>query len=68
MSNYLGIIGGSGLYEMEGLTDIESRKVLTPFGDPSDEILTGILGDTRGTARGTESCLPRSITAPTSLP
>jgi 5'-methylthioadenosine phosphorylase len=47
MSNYLGIIGGSGLYEMEGLTDIESRKVLTPFGDPSDEILTGVLGDTR---------------------
>ncbi len=47
MSNYLGIIGGSGLYEMEGLTDIESRKLLTPFGDPSDEVLTGVLGDTR---------------------
>lgn len=47
MSNYLGIIGGSGLYEMEGLADIESRKMLTPFGDPSDEILTGVLGETR---------------------
>ena len=47
MSNYLGVIGGSGLYEMEGLEDIESRKILTPFGDPSDEILTGVLGDTR---------------------
>lgn len=47
MSDYLGIIGGSGLYEMEGLSDIESKKVPTPFGDPSDEVLTGVLGETR---------------------
>jgi 5'-methylthioadenosine phosphorylase len=39
----IGIIGGSGLYEMEGLTDIESKRVETPFGDPSEEVITGTL-------------------------
>ena len=43
MENTLGIIGGSGLYEMEGLTEIEKRSVQTPFGDPSDDIITGVL-------------------------
>ncbi|HHL40452.1 MAG TPA: S-methyl-5'-thioadenosine phosphorylase [Deltaproteobacteria bacterium] len=43
----IGVIGGSGLYEMEGLTAIESVKVETPFGDPSDEFVTGRLGDAR---------------------
>jgi 5'-methylthioadenosine phosphorylase len=37
----LAIIGGSGLYEFEGLEGIEWVKVSTPFGNPSDEILTG---------------------------
>jgi 5'-methylthioadenosine phosphorylase len=37
----IGIIGGSGLYELEGLTDIRWRRVRTPFGDPSDEYCTG---------------------------
>ena len=37
------VIGGSGLYGMDGLTDVESRKVETPFGDPSDEIVIGSL-------------------------
>ena len=32
----IGVIGGSGLYNMEGLTDIEERHVSTPFGEPSD--------------------------------
>ena len=45
MTKFLGIIGGSGLYEMEGLTDITSVFMSTPFGDPSDEIITGALGD-----------------------
>jgi 5'-methylthioadenosine phosphorylase len=45
MTKFLGIIGGSGLYEMEGLTDIASVAMSTPFGDPSDEIITGTLGD-----------------------
>lgn len=31
-----GIIGGSGLYEIEGITLKEARKITTPFGDPSD--------------------------------
>jgi len=39
----IGVIGGSGLYEIEGLTDIEEVKVETPFGDPSDLYITGVL-------------------------
>ena len=38
-----GIIGGSGLYEMEGLTDIQELTVSTPFGDPSDQYISGKL-------------------------
>ncbi len=37
----IGIIGGSGLYQMEGLTDLEWHVVETPFGKPSDEIGVG---------------------------
>jgi 5'-methylthioadenosine phosphorylase len=40
----IGIIGGSGLYQIEGFINQEWVKVKTPFGDPSDEILTGTLG------------------------
>lgn len=40
----LGVIGGTGLYRMEGLTDVEDREVLTPFGAPSGPITIGILG------------------------
>ncbi len=43
----LGIIGGSGLYDMEGLTQVEELRVETPFGDPSDVFHTGLLGETR---------------------
>ena len=39
----IGVIGGSGLYEIEGLSDIEEIKVSTPFGDPSDLYITGML-------------------------
>jgi 5'-methylthioadenosine phosphorylase len=39
----IGVIGGSGLYEIEGLTDIEQVKVETPFGDPSGLYITGTL-------------------------
>jgi 5'-methylthioadenosine phosphorylase len=41
----LGVIGGSGLYEMDGLTDVRWVKVRTPFGDPSDAYCVGRLGD-----------------------
>ncbi len=43
----IGVIGGSGLYDIEGLTDVQRVRVLTPFGEPSDEYTTGTLGDTR---------------------
>ncbi|MBN1978708.1 MAG: S-methyl-5'-thioadenosine phosphorylase [Anaerolineae bacterium] len=39
----IGVIGGSGLYQMEGLADVEEYKVVTPFGDPSDAIVVGTL-------------------------
>lgn len=40
----LGIIGGSGLYNLPGLEILEQRTVPTPFGNPSDEIVQGRLG------------------------
>jgi len=40
----IGVIGGSGLYEMEGLTNVNEIAVSTPFGDPSDNYITGTLG------------------------
>lgn len=43
MEKKLGVIGGSGLYEMEGLTDIQSHKISTPFGETSDEYISGKL-------------------------
>jgi 5'-methylthioadenosine phosphorylase len=39
----IGIIGGSGLYSMSGLTDAREIRVKTPFGDPSDAIVLGTL-------------------------
>ncbi len=39
----LAVIGGSGLYQMEGLTDTEEVRVETPFGNPSDAIVVGTL-------------------------
>ena len=49
MTNELvvGVIGGSGLYEIDGLTDIEETTLSTPFGAPSDAYITGRLGDVR---------------------
>jgi len=43
----VGVIGGSGLYEIEGLKDIREVKVRTPFGNPSDAYITGRLGDVK---------------------
>src|SRR5437870_11953710 len=39
----IGIIGGSGLYSMSGLTETREIRVKTPFGDPSDAIVLGTL-------------------------
>lgn len=43
----IGIIGGSGLYKMEALTEIEEVYVETPFGPPSDALILGTLEGTR---------------------
>lgn len=43
----LGVIGGSGLYEIDELTDVDEVRVETPFGDPSDAYITGRIGDQR---------------------
>ncbi len=39
----IGIIGGSGLYEMDGLANIDKVMIGTPFGSPSDNFITGVL-------------------------
>jgi 5'-methylthioadenosine phosphorylase len=41
----LGVIGGSGLYDLPGLADVRREKLRTPFGDPSDAFLLGRLGE-----------------------
>jgi len=42
----LAIIGGSGLYEIDGLTGVEELRVDTPFGAPSEAVVRGTLGRT----------------------
>lgn len=42
----LGIIGGSGLYDIEGLQNIQKHELDTPFGKPSGAFMTGTLNDT----------------------
>ena len=44
----IGVIGGSGLYEMEGLTDIREETLETPFGSPSAPYLIGRLEGQEG--------------------
>ena len=39
----IGIIGGSGLYKMDALTDVEEVQIDTPFGSPSDALIVGTL-------------------------
>ena len=41
----IGVIGGSGLYEIDELADVREVKMETPFGDPSDRFVTGVLDD-----------------------
>src|SRR5678815_1315953 len=43
----IGIIGGSGLYDIEGLRKVMERQVKTPFGAPSDKVLLGELDGAR---------------------
>ena len=39
----IGIIGGSGIYQMDGVTSIEEHEISTPFGNPSDTFMVGLL-------------------------
>jgi 5'-methylthioadenosine phosphorylase len=43
----LAVIGGSGVYDMAALTDVEERRIATPFGEPSDAVTVGTLGGRR---------------------
>lgn len=43
----IGIIGGSGLYKMDALKDVEEMSIETPFGSPSDALIVGTLNQTR---------------------
>lgn len=44
----LAVLGGSGLYEMDGLRDVEELRVETPYGAPSDAIVKGVLATPNG--------------------
>jgi 5'-methylthioadenosine phosphorylase len=53
MAAKIGIIGGSGLYQLPGLENVREERVATPFGEPSDVIVTGKI-------KSVEACfLPR---------
>src|SRR5437879_109661 len=43
----LAVIGGSGLYSMEGLEGVKTHTLRTPFGNPSDDVFVGTLEGTR---------------------
>jgi 5'-methylthioadenosine phosphorylase len=46
MSHVLGVLGGSGLYDLPGLERVEEIAVETPYGAPSDKVVRGYLGNT----------------------
>jgi 5'-methylthioadenosine phosphorylase len=43
----IGVLGGSGLYEVDGLTDLKSAEASTPYGPPSGPLVSGWVGQTR---------------------
>jgi 5'-methylthioadenosine phosphorylase len=43
MAEVLGVIGGTGLYDMPGLRDVERVRVQTPYGPPSDQVVLGTM-------------------------
>jgi 5'-methylthioadenosine phosphorylase len=45
--NAIGIIGGTGLYEIDGLSEIRQLSIDTPFGSPSSVITTGVIGNSK---------------------
>ncbi|MBN1607990.1 MAG: S-methyl-5'-thioadenosine phosphorylase [Polyangiaceae bacterium] len=46
MGYVLGVIGGTGMYDISGLTAVAERAVSTPYGEPSDAVVRGRLGET----------------------
>jgi 5'-methylthioadenosine phosphorylase len=67
----IGVIGGSGVYHIEHLTDIEEVRVDTPFGEPSDAYIVGTIEGQRvaflpATGAATASAPAGSTIAPTS--
>ncbi len=69
----LGIIGGTGIYAIDGLSVIREHRVDTPFGVPSAPVLHGRLGVTEVVflprhGRSTNCCRTRSTTGPTFTP
>jgi 5'-methylthioadenosine phosphorylase len=46
-NSVVGIIGGSGLYQIDGLSEVSWRRVASPYGEPSDELCFGRLGATQ---------------------
>lgn len=62
----LGIIGGSGLYALEGLQNSEKKKIETPFGSPSDNIVIGEFGNAADSKK--VAFLPRHGKAHSILP
>lgn len=66
----IGILGGSGLYQMDGLVVREEVRLDTPFGAPSDPYVVGELAGRDvlflpGTVAGIGCCQPSSTTGPT---
>ncbi|MDB5594471.1 MAG: methylthioadenosine phosphorylase [Hyphomicrobiales bacterium] len=43
----VGIIGGSGIYDLPGLEDVREERISTPWGEPSDMLRSGRIGNTR---------------------
>ena len=43
----VGVIGGSGVYKLAGLTDVREERIATPWGEPSDALRFGRVGDTQ---------------------
>lgn len=67
----LGVIGGSGVYQIDGLQNARWQRVKSPWGEPSDEVLMGMLGGIDMVflprhGRGTFIRRRPSTTAPTS--
>ena len=67
----VGVIGGSGVYHLPGLTICARRAVSTPWGEPSDALRFGRIGDTEAVflarhGRGHRFSPSRSTTAPIS--